>query len=75
MQAEPAGEVDGVIHARIIGEDDVVDDVARNLRDRLLQRASGVVGREHHADPLSEQHPVQSSVILRSGVTVAAQLV
>ena len=54
--AQPSSHLHRRILARIIGEDDVVDDVLRNFVEGPFQRLSGVVGRQHHCDFVVRDH-------------------
>ena len=56
VQAEPPGDLDGVVVARVVGDHDRVHEVQRDLAVGLLDRARGVVGRHHDDDLLAVEH-------------------
>jgi hypothetical protein len=56
LQAELAGQRDGLVGAGVIDEHQVVDDLAVELGDRPEQGRLGIVGGQHHSDPAVIQH-------------------
>ena len=55
-QAQPARELGGRVGRGVVDQEDLVDDVARDVRDRPLERAVGVVGRKDDEDALAVDH-------------------
>ena len=51
FEAEVPGDLDGLVPGDVVDQDDVVDDVVRDVRVRALERPRGVVGRHHDDDP------------------------
>ncbi len=50
LQAEPPGDLDRLVAGHVVDEDDVVDQVVRDVRIRALERLRGVVGGHHDDD-------------------------
>ena len=48
-QSQARPELSGVVSAAVIGQDDFVDCVRRDIRQCTLERPTGIVGR-HHCD-------------------------
>ena len=71
VDPQAAGDGDGGIAAGIVNQKHLVDDVARDLAIRLLERAFGLECRQDHNDFLAVQHGVRPSgrryVVPRSG--------
>jgi hypothetical protein len=47
---------DSVILARVVGKNNVVDNVVWNFVDGLLERLGGVVGRQHYGNLFVREH-------------------
>jgi hypothetical protein len=60
VQTQPGGELGSVILRVVIDENDVVDDLAIDLVDRLGEGSGRVVGRHDDDDPLTQDHVVTS---------------
>jgi hypothetical protein len=50
VQAKFMGQIRCSVGAAIVGENNLVDDVVRNLVNSLAQRANGIVGRQNNCD-------------------------
>ena len=51
VEAELAGDVDGLVARHVVDEDDLVDEVVRDVGVRPLERPRGVVGGHDDDDP------------------------
>jgi hypothetical protein len=59
-QVEPSRHLHRIVGAEIVHEHDVIDDVHGDFPQRPLERAPGIVGRQHNADLLVIDHAARS---------------
>ena len=54
--AELLGKVQCIVGTRIINQNDVVDDLGRDLGKRPCESVRRIVRGHHHADPIGSDH-------------------
>lgn len=65
----PARDLDRVVGTEVIHQYDVVDDIHRDFPQRPLERAAGIVSRQHNANFLVVDHAQRSPLILPGIIT------
>jgi hypothetical protein len=61
LEAEPAGDVDGLVPGHVVDQDHVVDQVLRHVGVRPLERLGGVVRGHDDHDARRLRHGAQGS--------------